>query len=146
MTYHNSTSTPRSKPTKAEIVKRFREATGMGWMASKLFLAGRSPELCERILEARLQQPGSITLHDPIEDHLDYAETFVEIRELTEKELREEIAFRNAARRDAGDTTALREWPLGTCHLMWRRMKDRLAAEGITWYSPAEMNPGHHFD
>jgi hypothetical protein len=131
---------------KAEIVKRFREATGMGWMASKLFLAGRSPELCERILDARLQQPESGTLHDPIEDHPDYAATFVAIRDLTEKELREEIALKNAARRDTGDDAVLREWPLGTCHLMWRRMKDRLAAEGITWYSLAEMNPGHHFD
>jgi hypothetical protein len=131
---------------KAEIVKRFREATGMGWMASKLFLAGRSPELCERILDARLQQPESCTLHDPIEDHPDFAETFAAIRELTEKELREEIALENAARRDTGDDTDLREWPLGTCHLMWRRMKDRLAAEGITWYSLADMNPGHHFD
>ena len=46
----------------------------------------------------------------------------------------------------SGDDTDLREWPLGTCHLMWRRMKDRLAAEGITWYSLADMNPGHHFD
>jgi hypothetical protein len=131
---------------KAETVKRFREATGMGWMASKLFLAGRSPELCERILDARIQQPGSNTLHDPIEDHPDYADTFVAIRDLTETELREEIALENAARRDARADMVLPEWPRGTCHLMWRRMKERLAAEGITWYSLAEMNPGHHFD
>lgn len=131
---------------KAEVVKRFREATGMGWMASKLFLAGRSAELCERILEARVQQPEANTLHDPIEDHPDYAETIAAIRDETEKELRDEIAHKNAERRASGDDTALRDWPLGTCHLMWRRMKERLAAKGVTWYSIAEMNPGHHFD
>jgi hypothetical protein len=131
---------------KAEIVKRFREATGMGWMASRLFLAGKSPELCERILDARLQRLVSLTLHDPIEDHPDYAATIAAIRDSTEKEVRKEIELENAARRDAGDDTFLRDWPLGTCHLIWRRMKDKLAAKGITWYSPAEMNPGVHFD
>lgn len=118
----------------------------MSWTASKLFLMSRSPELCKRILDARIQQPGSNTLHDPIEDHPDYAEMFGAIRDFTEKELRGEIAIENAARRDAGDDTVLSEWPLGTCHLMWRRMKDGLAAQGITWYSLAEMNPEHHFD
>jgi hypothetical protein len=48
---------------KAETVKRFREATGMGWMESKLFFVGRSAELCERILRAHQEQGGGI-LHD----------------------------------------------------------------------------------
>lgn len=43
---------------KAETVKRFREATGMGWMAAKLFFAGRSAELCERILRAHQELQG----------------------------------------------------------------------------------------
>lgn len=131
---------------KAEAVKRFREATGMGWMASKLFLAGRSPELCERILDARLQQPEARTLHDPIEDHPNYSEIIATIRDSIEKEIRDEIALKNSARRNKGDDTALRDWPLGTCHLLWRRMKKRLASEGITWYSLADMNPGSRFD
>ncbi len=115
-------------------------------MESKMFLAGKSAELCERILIARTQQPEATTLHDPIEDNPAYAETITTIREATEKELREEIARQNAERRESGDVTFLRDWPLGTCHLMWRRMKERLAKEGITWYSLAEMNPRHHFD
>lgn len=118
----------------------------MGWMEAKLFLAGKSPELCERILDARIQQPEANTLHDPIEDHPEYAETIATIRDETEKELRDEISQKNAERRASGDNTALRDWPLGTCHLMWRRMKERLAARGVTWYSLAEMNPGHIFD
>jgi hypothetical protein len=135
-----------SPSPKAEIVKRFREATGMGWMASKLFLAGKSPELCERILEARVQQPGENTLHDPIEDHPDYAATIATIRMTVEVEIREEIARENAVRRASGNATVLIDWPRGTCHLMWRRMKERLATKDITWYSLADMNPGHIFD
>jgi hypothetical protein len=132
--------------TKSQIVKRFREATGMGWLASKFYFAGRSPGLSERILEARIQHPGAKTLHDPIEDHPEHAETISMIREAMERELREEIACKNAALRSAGSVAGPRDWPLGTCHLMWRRMKERLAERGITWYSVAEMNPGRRFD
>ncbi|WP_038165282.1 hypothetical protein [Verrucomicrobium sp. BvORR106] len=131
---------------KADVVKRFRKATRMGWMASKHFLMTESPELCERILEAGEKQPGADTLHDPIEDHPDYKEMIEALRETIEKEVREEFALENEERRAAGQDTHLRDWPLGTCHLMWRHMKDRLAAKGITWYSPTELNPGAIFD
>ena len=83
---------------KADVVKRFREATRMGWMASKHFLKTESPELCERILEAGEKQPGADTLHDPIEDHPDYKEMIEALRETIEKEVREEIAFENEER------------------------------------------------
>ena len=131
---------------KAQAVKKFREATGMGWMEAKLFLAGRSAELCERILEARVQQPDANTLHDPLEDDPRYSELFVSIRDSVEAELRAEIASQNETRIAIGNKNNLRNWPLGTCHRMWRIMKDRLAAEGVVWYSLADLNPGHHFD
>ena len=118
----------------------------MGWMASKQFLTGKSADLCERILDARVQKPESNILHDPIEDHPDFAETIAKIREATETGVRAEITQSNATRRASGDQTFERDWPMGTCHLIWRRMKERLAEEGIIWYSPAEMNPGHIFD
>ena len=118
----------------------------MGWMEAKMFLAGRSAELCERILEARLQQPEAKTLHDPIEDEPQYSELFITIRDSVEAELRAEIARENEARKSSGDETAFRDWPLGTCHRMWRMMKERLAAEGVVWYSLADLNPGHRFD
>jgi len=123
-------------------VKRFREVTGVRWIESKLFFAGKSPELCERLLSAHIQQPGSRTFHDPVEDHPDNAEIFAAIRESTEKAIRKEIAERKKAFADRD----FRDWPLGTCHLFWHRMKTELAAQGIVWYSPAEMNPGHRFD
>ena len=132
--------------TKADIVKRYREATGMNWLSSKLLLAGKSPELLERILQARTQQPGATTLHDPIEDHPDYTETIAAIADEITKELRDEIARENAKRRAAGKATSLSDWPLGTSHQLWRRLKKRLADQGITWHSIAEMNPGCRFD
>lgn len=40
------TPSERMTSTKSQIVKSFREATGMGWLASKLYFAGRSSGLC----------------------------------------------------------------------------------------------------
>jgi hypothetical protein len=133
-------------PPKADVVKQFHQATRMGWMASKRFLMTENPELCERILEAGKKQSGADKLHDPIEDHPDYRELIATLKVTIEKEVREEMAREIEKQRAAGGDTHLREWPLGTCHLMWRRMKDRLAAKGVTWYSPAELNPGCIFD
>ena len=99
--------------------------------------------MCERILEARLQQPEADTLHDPIEDSPEYADRVKAVRATLEKEIKEENARRREA--DEGDS-GLREWPMGTCHVLWGRMKKRLNEEGIVWYSLADLNPGHRFD
>jgi len=38
-------------------------------------------------------------------------------------------------------------YEMGSCHLVWRRMKQILKEEfDITWYSPREMNPQVRFD
>jgi hypothetical protein len=38
-------------------------------------------------------------------------------------------------------------YEMGSCHLVWRRMKEILKEEfDITWYSPREMNPQVRFD
>jgi hypothetical protein len=38
-------------------------------------------------------------------------------------------------------------YEMGSCHLVWRRMKEILSEEfDITWYSPREMNPRVRFD
>jgi hypothetical protein len=130
---------------KAETVKLFREATGMGWMASKLFFAGRSPELCERILRAH-QEQGSQTLHDPIEDDPQFKEAIVRAREEAERDHRGWIVQHNQELLDEGHAKEIRDWPLGSCHRIWKLMKEPLKKVGISWYSPGEMNPGHHFD
>ena len=130
---------------KAEIVKRFREATGMGWMESKLFLVGRSAELCERILRAKEEQEAN-TLHDPIEDDPEFKDTIAVVREKAEAIVRAEILKRNENLIASGRDRDVHEWPLGTCHKIWRIMKEQLEEKGIQWYSLADMNPGHHFD
>ena len=127
---------------KAQVVKRFREATGMGWMESKLFLAGRSADLCERILRAGEEQKGARTLHDPIEDDPEFAEIIKIVRDEAEAEIRRQIADAPQTSTTLGSS----EWPRGTCHRLWRDMKSKLAEKGITWYSLADMNPGHCFD
>jgi hypothetical protein len=47
---------PLKTVTKAGMLKRWREATGMGWLQAKLFFAWRSDELCEKILRAHQEQ------------------------------------------------------------------------------------------
>ena len=38
-------------------------------------------------------------------------------------------------------------WPLGSCHLIWKRTKERAMHEhGLRWYSPAELNPFAAYD
>jgi hypothetical protein len=130
---------------KAEIVKRFREATGMGWMESKLFFAGRGVELCERILRAH-QEQGDGTLHDPIEDDPEFKERIAIARETAERDHRAWIAERNRELHDSGREQQIRQWRLGSCHRIWKLMKEHLKELGVSWYSPAEMNPGHRFD
>ena len=117
----------------------------MSWMESKLFLAGRSAELCERILRARQEQDGR-TLHDPIEDDPNFKHTITAVRENAETIVRAEISKWNERLVVSGRDRVVREWPLGSCHRIWRIMKEQLQDRGIQWYSLADMNPGHHFD
>jgi hypothetical protein len=117
----------------------------MGWMESKLFLAGRSADLCERILRARQEQEAR-TLHDPIEDDPKFRHTIAAVREKAETIVRDEISKRNERLIASGRDREVREWPLGSCHRIWRIMKEQLQELGIQWYSLADMNPGHHFD
>jgi DNA-binding protein H-NS len=130
---------------KAETVKRFREATGMGWMSAKLFFSGRCAELCERILRAHEEQRDRI-LHDPIEDALEFKEQVLKARAKAEADQNEWVAEHNKKLRESGRAREIRERPLGSCHRVWMLMKEELKARGVSWYSPAEMNPGVHFD
>ena len=114
-------------------------------MASKLFLAGRSVELCERILRAKKEQGGP-TLHDPIEDDPEFKHSIAAARREAEAIVRSEISKRNEQLVASGRNGQVQEWRLGTCHSVWRIMKTKLQEQGIGWFSLAEMNPGHHFD
>lgn len=114
-------------------------------MSAKLFFAGRDAELCERILRAHEEQ-GKRTLHDPIEDDPEFKEQIAKAREAAEANHKDWIAARNKTLRESGREEEIREWPLGSCHRIWKLMKENLQGVGIAWYSPAEMNPGHRFD
>ena len=134
------------KPTpRAETLMRFREVTGMGWLQTKLFFAGRSDVLCERILRAHQEQTGH-TFHDPIEDDSQFKDHIAKARTAAEQNQKEWVSERNQKLRDSGHGQLVREWPLGSCHRIWKLMKEDLKQHGISWYSPAEINPGHRFD
>lgn len=117
----------------------------MGWLQTKLFFAGRSDELCERILSARQEQTGQ-TLHDPIEDDSQFKVQIAKARIAAEQNQEVWISEQNQKLRDSGQGHLAGKWPLGACHRIWKLMKEDLREQGIPWYSPAEMNPGHHFD
>jgi hypothetical protein len=110
---------------RADVLKRLREATGMGWLQTKLFFTGRSDDLCERILRAH-QEQGSQTLHDPIEDDSQFKDQIVKARIAAEQNQKAWISERNQKLRDPGQGHLAREWPLGSCHRIWNLMKDDL--------------------
>lgn len=105
----------------------YHKVTGCPMMTAKAALSAMEPLLRSRVLKAVVSQPGSSRLHDPIED---------------EPVLRDQIcAAKEDAVSNAGATCAR-----GQCHLIWFEQERILAEQGITWFSPAVMNPGTFFD
>lgn len=106
----------------------YHKATGCPVMKAKAELLSMEPELRSRVFKAALGQPSEWGgLRDPIE--ADPA-----TRELVS------VAAR-AAERLVGETVGR-----GRSHRIWFEQKRILAAQGITWFSPADMNPGIAFD
>ena len=113
-------------------------ATGAGVLEVKSFLRDASPLLCERVIAAARQvlsesdESVSKTLIDPLN-------TDDQIGCIIQR-LEEEESSRVRIENDG-------EWPLGSCHNIWRRMKNRLSTEhAIEWFSPADLNPFVAFD
>jgi hypothetical protein len=132
--------------SKADQIARLREATGMGWLEARMFLAGRPGELCDRIVTAKERQKDRL-LHDPIEDEPGFAQQFEDARRQAEEAFRSWVAERNAEYLRRGLTNMVSERPRGGCHFVWREMKKVLLEQyGIKWFTPAEMNPGSRFD
>lgn len=76
----------------------------------------------------RRSDPRLGILYDPISDDPAYAWAIKEARRRASEEI--------------GNP-----YEMGSCHRIWRRMKEILKEEfDITWYSPREMNPGARFD
>lgn len=140
--HHFMDSISHVQPT-AQEVKLFHEASRLGWMQARSFLMTQSPELCKRILAARRLYPEASILRDPLEDNPEYSQMIKSLYNSIEEELREKMTSKSKL---GSEMANFREWPLGTCHLIWRRLKEELATQGLVWYSPAELNPTHAFD
>ncbi|MDB6078072.1 MAG: hypothetical protein JWO82_1819 [Akkermansiaceae bacterium] len=136
-------------PPGAQQVVDLHLATGLGVMKAKAFLEAESAERCERILRAfreqrRHEQGGS--LHDPIEDEPVFRERVEAAKAAALEEHRVLVEGENRKLVEEGLGRLAEEWPRGSCHRIWRLMKERLEQQGILWYSPAEMNPCAVFD
>lgn len=106
----------------------YHKATGCPVMKAKAALLLMEPELRSRVFKAALGQPRQRGgLRDPIEN--DPA-----TRELV------------AAAAKVADTLVSEALRRGRCHRIWFEQKRLLAAQGIAWFSPADMNPGIVFD
>lgn len=106
----------------------YHKATGCPVMKAKAELLKMEDALRSRVLKAAHEQSGGGNgLHDPIEN---------------EPAMRELIsAAATAARMLAGPAAGR-----GQGHRFRREQKRLLALQGVTWFSPAEMNPGLVFD
>lgn len=125
---------------------RLRAANGMGWLEARIFLAGISALLCERIISAKEKQEVGL-LHDPIEDEPAFAPQVADAKKQAQDAFRSWVAERNARYLRQGLTHMVSEHPRGGCHFIWWETKKVLREQyEIEWFSPAEMNPGTKFD
>jgi hypothetical protein len=148
----------KTSPTAHEVME-FRAATGCGVNQSKELLQTWDRSLIDKVIEAarlggrlptlesfgdagpEVQMKMLAAANAPSEyRHLvDPIESDPVQGPIVKSIINEE---ENRIRTDVGG-----EWQLGSCHLIWRRTKERLAAEhGINWHSPAELNPSSVFD
>jgi hypothetical protein len=105
----------------------YHKATGCPVMTAKAALMAMEPLLRSRVINAALNQSELSRLHDPIEDDPVLCERI--------RAAKEEAEF-------VAGPTATR----GQCHRIWLEQERILAAQGITWFSPAMMNPWMVFD
>lgn len=153
------TFVPMKTEVTPEKIMAFRAATGLTMSESKEFLARHPTDLIHRILSAAA---AGVTLPDvnalaavapDLRDRIFRAAEVPERSSFLTDPLENDPEVGAIIRRILDETTAVvrREMggtrQLGSCHRIWRLTKERLLKDhGITWYSPAEMNPGSCFD
>lgn len=105
-------------------------ASGLPLGRAKELLSAMSPDIRERVLLAVKQKGDRRLLIDPIETDPVFAGR---VREAADEANR------------AADLASHHR--LGRCHFVWAMQKKILAGRhGITWLSPADMNPAMVFD
>lgn len=116
------------EPFSTADIFAYHKATGCPVMKAKAELLSMEPELRSRLFRAALGQPNEWNwLRDPIENDPATHE-LVRVAAKAAEEL-------------VGETIGR-----GRGHRIWFEQKRILAAQGITWFSPADMNPRIVFD
>ncbi|WNL47908.1 hypothetical protein RKE25_09880 [Dyella sp. BiH032] len=114
----------------AKDIWDYHVATGCPLGRAEELLSAMSPDLRERVLLAIKQKGDGWLLVDPIETDAILAG---KVREAADEASR------------AADVAGRHR--LGRCHFVWAMQKKILAERyGITWFSPADMNPAVFFD
>lgn len=111
-----------------EYVAAYARATGTNHNHAREKLRRIKEPLRSRIVRAAMTQAslGSQELHDPIEDE----PLLRQVLEQAEQEAKMSLADQGV------------EMHRGYCHLFWEKKAEILADRyGITWFSPADMNP-----
>lgn len=115
---------------KAKDVLDYHVAAGIPVVRAKELLSAMSPEMRERVLLAVKQKGDQRFLVDPIGTDSLFAG---KVREAADEASR------------AADLAGYQG--KGRCYFVWTMQKKILVERhGITWLSPAEMNPGVVFD
>ena len=119
--------------SKAETVKRLRDATGLGWMEATLFLEEHSAELCERFSE--------LITNNAVESFASFTTQSKTIPNLrTRLPLQGQQRRRNHRELTAEENAKIanaslkRLLTLGSCHQIWKLMKEELEKRDITCY------------
>lgn len=89
------------------------------------FLTRYSEDDAERIIAAYINQSGA-SKYDPISDAPEHAEIFKDVEVIISSEFPERHR--------------------GLCCSIWRRKKILLEQRGISWLSPADLNPFNRYD
>jgi hypothetical protein len=137
----------QSYPVQADLVMKFRAVTGSPVLEAKRFLSQFSPERQGEYLEAAERYYGQ-ELHDPVEDDSEICPLFAAICEEVRQEV--EVWYRQRQEYLAASSPKIAgmfESRRGFSHRYWARVKTLMRERhNIDWKTPAEMNPGTHFD
>ncbi len=127
------------KDTHAELVMRFRRASGLSVMRSKEYLRAGDADLVNRILAAYDRQVAPNAeyrpvLHDPIEDDPRYAKAFAEAEEEAQRDYERSREEWRRLFPDGGNYYGYGR----RCYVKQCILRERF---GIDWKTPREMNP-----